>query len=208
MADWELEGIGTIPATGNSLLFPHLGVFELEGNRIYRYLVYQDYLGILVQLGVVPAPELPVLVPTFDVSAPEPSGLSALATVEQAISRWNAHDLSGLLRLVADDADIYFNVFGTSLTRDQYAASQEGYLTAFPDLVMQPQRTVDLGTGWVLSEVVWFGTNTGPYFGIPATEATATLKGVVLYRVDAAGSITYLHAYFDNLTLLGQLGLL
>jgi hypothetical protein len=35
---------------------------------------------------------------------------------------------------------------------------------------MQPQRTVDLGQRWVLSEVVWFGTNTGPYFGIPATE--------------------------------------
>ena len=208
LADWELEGLGTIPATGKSLLFPHLGVFELEGNRIFRYLVYQDYLGILVQLGVVPAPELPVLVPSFDVPTPEPSGLSALATVEQAISLWNAHDLSGLLRLVAADADIYFNVFGAPLTRDQYAASQEGYLAAFPDLVMQPQRTVDLGQGWVLSEVVWFGTNTGPYFGMPATERPATLKGVVLYRVEATGSITYLHAYFDNLTLLGQLGLL
>ena len=66
---------------------------------------------------------------------------------------------------------------------------------------------VDMGDGWVLVEVVFKGTNDGPYFGVPTTGNSIEVRGAWLGRFDADGLMTYLHVYWDELTTLTQLGL-
>ncbi|MEJ2704230.1 MAG: ester cyclase family protein, partial [Sedimentisphaerales bacterium] len=61
--------------------------------------------------------------------------------------------------------------------------------------------------GWVVSELLIKGTNDGPYMGMPATRRSIQLRGVSLQRYNAEGLITDLSSYYDNLSMLAQLGL-
>jgi steroid delta-isomerase-like uncharacterized protein len=51
------------------------------------------------------------------------------------------------------------------------------------------------------------GTNDGSYLGFPPTGNPVTLRGAALQRFDADGLLTNMYVYFDNLTVLTQLGL-
>jgi len=48
---------GEVPATGRSVTMPFCGVGEQRDGRIAKVTVYLDQLGMLAQLGLVPAPE-------------------------------------------------------------------------------------------------------------------------------------------------------
>jgi hypothetical protein len=65
---------------------------------------------------------------------------------------------------------------------------------------------VDLGEGWVMAETVFQGTHDGPYFGVPATGVSFPLRIGFLERFDEDGLATTLHIYFDNLTMLINMG--
>jgi len=54
-----------IPATGNSIHMPVLDIFEFEGSRLRKVSVYLDAVSMMVQLGVMPAGELPPLEPSY-----------------------------------------------------------------------------------------------------------------------------------------------
>lgn len=206
--DLDMGDMGTVPPTGQITLMPHIGVFEYEGDKVFRYTVYNDIASMLVQLGVFPASELPPLEPSITLPDPVSSTLSSLEVVSEARARWNGKNLGEYVSRLAADADLLFAPMGAALDRSSFAALQEIYWLAFPDLQSQSIRTVDLGDGWVLSELAWQGTNTGPYFGLPATGRPFQLRVAELSRVDASGLITVSHFYWDNVTLLAQLGLL
>ncbi|TET85665.1 MAG: hypothetical protein E3J37_01425, partial [Anaerolineales bacterium] len=110
-------------------------------------------------------------------------------------------------KVVHSNAEFLIAALGLTLNRDAYIASQELYFLGFPDLRMEAVRTIDMGDGWVFNEVVWKGTHTGLYFDILATGRPVEMRGGLLSRYDADGLITNLNIYFDNLTLLAQLGL-
>ena len=106
------------------------------------------------------------------------------------------------------DADFLIAAFGIPLDRSAYVAAQEMYSVAFPNRIMEMIRRIDCGDGWVVTEVIFKGSHDGPFFGIPATGRPFEVRGVNLVRVDEQGYITYLHTYYDSVTLLAQLGLL
>jgi len=196
-----------IPATGKNFPTPHIDIWEYEGDKVKRLTTYIDIAGIMIQLGVIPAPELPELKPSFTLPDPEPTGKSPLEADADAISRWNSHDMADYAKVINSDAEFLIGPLGIPLNREEYIAAEELYILAFPDVVMKVVRSVDMGDGWVLTECVWNGTNDGPYFGLPATgRSVKGLRGVTLARYDN-GLITNLHIYFDNLTLLTQLGI-
>jgi hypothetical protein len=64
---------------------------------------------------------------------------------------------------------------------------------------------LDLEDGWVLSEVVFSGTHTGEYGGVPATGSLFRLRGASLQRFDADGLLTNHSVYYDNVTLMTQI---
>jgi hypothetical protein len=205
-AAWDSGQLGVLPATEASVAVPQLGVLDFEGDMIVRYRVYQDLMVPMIQLGAVPAPEMPPLIPSIEVPDPAPPGLSPVEAIERNADLWNGASMPDYIASYRDDADLSLPGFPPSLTRAEYAASQEGFWMAFPDRHMNVTRAVDLGDGWVLAEAVWQGTNTGPYFGAAASNETVELRGAILGRVDEEGLITYFHVYFDNLTLLDQMG--
>lgn len=59
----------------------------------------------------------------------------------------------------------------------------------------------------MLAETVYKGTNNGPYFGMPATRRYSEVRGAWIARIDADGLTTNLSVYFDNITILANLGL-
>jgi steroid delta-isomerase-like uncharacterized protein len=202
----ELSGI---PATGNSLQMVALHIWEFEGDKVKHVTEYLDMASMLMQIGVMPAAELDpaLLVPSITLPEAEPIGLAPLEANAEANSLWNAHDLSVYAKVVHPDAEIQIAPLGLTLSREGYIASQELYLLGFPDLNMEDIRTIDMGDGWVLNEILWKGTHTGLYFDILATGRPVEIMGAFLARYDSDGLITNLNIYFDNLTVLAQLGL-
>ena len=198
-----------IPATGNSVQLIHIDILEFEGDKFKRLTTYDDSVSFLVQVGLMPAPELDpaLLVPSFTLPEAEPTGLAPLEAEAEGQSRWNAHDLSNMAKAVHPDAEILIAPLGLTLNRNGYIASQELYFLGFPDISMEAVRSIDMGDGWVLNEVLWKGTHTGLYFDILATGRPIQVRGAYLSRWDADGLQTNIHIYFDNLTVLAQLGL-
>ena len=194
-----------IPPTGNPASAPHIDVYEFEGDKIKRTATYLDAASVMIQLGVLPAPEMPELVPSFILPDPEPTGLSPVEAAKEAQTRWNAHDLAKYAKMLHLEDDIFFASVGIPMNRDAYMAMQELFFLAFPDVQVNPIRFIDLGEGWVLCECTWTGTHNGPYFGIPPRGVSVTLRGVILYRYDEQGLERAIHVYFDNLTLMQQL---
>ena len=202
----ELSGI---PATGNSLQLAPLHIWEFEGDKVKQVTEYLDIAGMLMQIGVMPSAELDpsLLIPSFPLPDAEPTGLAPLEANAEATSRWNTHDLSYYSKVLHTDAEILVAALGLKLNREGFVASQELYFLGFPDLSMEAVRTIDMGDGWVFNDVVWKGKHTGLYFDILATGRSIENRGGLLTHYDTDGLITNLNIYFDNLTVLAQLGL-
>jgi steroid delta-isomerase-like uncharacterized protein len=195
----------TVVDTGAEVVIPHVSIYAFEEGKIKRVTTYNERYGPMVQRGEVPAPEMPDLVPSFTLPAPEPTGLSPLDAEAEAYARWNSGDLAEYAKMIHPDAEFFLAPMGVPMDKDANIAMHELYLQAFSDRRAEILRTIDLGDGWVLSEVVFKGTHTGDYFGIPASGRLFSLRGVSLQRTDAQGLLTNLNVYFDNLTLITQI---
>jgi len=196
-----------IPATGKILQTIHMDICEFEGDKITRLTTYDDAVSQMIKLGLMPVPELPELVPSFTLPEPEPTGLAPLEAAKNLVAVYNTHNLDAHAKQIQPDADILLAPLGVPMGRDAYIAALELYFLTYSDLQQEIVRMVDMGDGWVLVEVVFKGTNDGPYFGVPATGNSAEVRGAWLARFDTDGLMTYLHVYWDELTTLTQLGL-
>ena len=170
-----------IPATGNASAMPHIDIYDFEGDKVKRITTYSDMGGVMIQLGVVPAPEMPELVPSFTLPDAEPTGLTPLAAEAEAVARWNSRDLADYAKMFHPDAEFFLAPLGAPMDKNAFIAMHELYLQAFSDRRAEVTRTVDLGDGWVVSEVVFLGTHTGPYFGVPATGNLFRFRGASLH---------------------------
>lgn len=200
----EHNTISTFMDTGIVVISPHLDIYEFEGDKIKKATTYGDAASEMVQIGVMEAPVLPPLVPTVEVPEAEATGLSPVEAIVEGFNRWNTGDLSHYATMVHADAEFVLPGIG-ALDKSANTAMHELYLQAFPDRAAEIVRTLDLGDGWAAAEVVYRGTHQGEYFGIPGTGRPFNLRGVALQHIDADGLITYLAAYFDNLTLITQI---
>ena len=90
------------------------------------------------------------------------------------------------------------------LAEDQAAA--RGWKSAFPDMVMTPDKLVAEGD---LVTVLWSarGTNTGSGNGLPATGKALSGRGITIWRI-VDGRITEEWSAFDRLSIMQQLGLI
>jgi len=202
----ELSGI---PATGNSFQLAPLHIWEFEGDKVKRATEYLDMASMLMQIGLMPAPALDpaLLIPSFPLPDPEPTGLAPLEAAAEMISRYNSCDLSGLSKMIHPDANILVAPLGIPLSRSAYIAVGEMMFQGFSKMPGEIVRAIDMGDGWVVTELLITGTNDGPYMGMPATRRSIALRGVSLQRYNADGLLTDLASYYDTLTMLAQLGL-
>ncbi|HPA45902.1 MAG TPA: ester cyclase [bacterium] len=204
----QLGQWGDIPATGNSVQVPALQVWQFAGNKVQRITEYLDMASVLIQLGVMPAPQWPPFTLSFDPLIPyTPTMAPPLDAAQEIISRWNSHCLITYYEAIRPDADIFMYPLGIPTDKDAFVASFEMYFAAFPDLHADFANLIDLGDGWVLGELVFKGTNNGEFLANAPTGRYGEVRGANLWHFDEEGLATNYYVYFDNISLLTQLGL-
>lgn len=201
----ESVTIRTNAEVGVEVSSPHLSIYDFEGEKIKRVTSYKDNLSDMVQLGMMEAPQTPSLVPSAEVPDPEPTNLSALEANAELIARWNSHDAAAVAKMDHADVQIFAGPLGTEIDRAAMMALNEMYFASFPDDVLEVVRTIDLGDGWVLTELISHATHREPFMGVPASGHLMRVRVVWLTQYDADGLVTDMSFYYDNITLINQM---
>lgn len=129
--------------------------------------------------------------------------------LERYVASYNAGDLDGVMDLYAEDAVQLMPVgrfTGRSAIRERLARE----LAAFPDVDFSFSSFVEQDDTFA-DEWVFEGTHTGPLVlpdgtELPATGKRVQMKGMELVRV-RDGRIVVDNLYYDNLSVVAQLGL-
>jgi steroid delta-isomerase-like uncharacterized protein len=120
----------------------------------------------------------------------------------------NAHDAAGIGELYADDA-VFTEPAGEFRGREAIVEYWERFFAAFPDIGGEDTFKAESGVT-AINEWTFGGMNTGPLESpegtIPATGKKVTIRGSDALTV-RDGRITNHRAYYDQLALLTQLGL-
>ena len=81
----------------------------------------------------------------------------------------------------------------------------ESWVTACDDSTAGAKATVSSQNGAVI-EGTYAGTNTGPLGPLPASVGTVSMPFAIVFGFDGAGKVTTYDVYYDQYTLLSQLG--
>lgn len=201
----ENETVRTHAAIGIKVVSPHLSIYEFEGDKIKKVISYKDNLSDMVQLGQMPAPDMPELVPSIKVPDPEPTGLSPMEADAELVARWQSHDPAQPAKMCHSDFKVFAGPLGAKLDRVAITALNELYYQGFPDVQLETIRRIDLGNGWVLTELLSKATHQGLFMGVPASGHLTGIRVVWLTHYDADGLVTEQSFYYDNITLLSQM---
>jgi steroid delta-isomerase-like uncharacterized protein len=116
---------------------------------------------------------------------------------------WSSGNLEAADRLIAKDAVVYEPQVDGVEGLKGFATM---FKSAFPDWRSTPEEMIAEGDT-VVERWTGRGTHRGALFGAAPTGKTVTLPGVVFYRI-RDGKIAEFRGYFDQYSLLQQLGLI
>jgi steroid delta-isomerase-like uncharacterized protein len=177
---------------------------RLADGRIAEQWAQYDLLGLLQQLGVLPAGEAAAAAPgppARDAAAP---GADVAALVRDLVAADNAGDLAAVGALLAEGYTDRTPTPGVPPTRDGYLAYLGALRAAFPDNATTLEDLVVDG-GAAVARYTFRGTHRGALLGIPPTGRAVAIGGMALYHV-ARGQVHESWAVRDTLGLLQQLG--
>ena len=202
----ELMGI---PPTGVQVTSTGIDILRFAGGKIVEVWVNMDDLGMLQQLGVVPAEELE----DFTWGKPsEVTGKPGDPEENKAIVRrgfeevWNQKKLDVIDEILA--ADYVGHMPGSPELQgtEDYKQFVTMYQNAFPDNQFTIEDQITEGdkvvTRWTAS-----GTHKGELMGIPPTGLKSTVAGITIDRI-AGGKIVEEWTSWDTLGMLQQLGVI
>ena len=121
--------------------------------------------------------------------------------IDETINRKNLEAIDGL---VLPDFIEHVPLPGQGPGRDGLKQAIRGLLTAFPDIRWTTNEQVAEGDT-VVSRFTWTGTQRGAFLGIPPTNRTVTVWGVVI-DVVKQGQFAESRILMDTLGLMQQLG--
>ena len=93
---------------------------------------------------------------------------------------------------------------GRTVTVAESVQNSRAWKAAFPDARGVIENKIVEGNKGA-AEIVWTGTNTGSFNGMPATNKPATIRAVATMETDG-GKITRVRHYLDVAGLMAQLG--
>jgi steroid delta-isomerase-like uncharacterized protein len=128
---------------------------------------------------------------------------------EGHVRAFNERAWSRASELYAPDV-VMIEPAGTTQGIESFLDLERGFVMALPDSRMEVTAIIESGN-YVVVEGAYSGTHTGP-LGTPRGEVPATGRKLRLPLCDvievAAGRITRISAYYDQMTFAAQLGLL
>ncbi|GAA2551875.1 ester cyclase [Pseudonocardia hydrocarbonoxydans] len=129
-----------------------------------------------------------------------------LTTAHEYLAAWNAHDGAAVARLFAPGGTYVDPSLPGPIPGEAVGGYVDMLVAAFPDLSFADDGTSVDGAR-VTAQWRMRGTNTGPLPGEPGpTNGTVDLPGVDVITVGAAG-IESVVGYFDQKTMVEQLGM-
>jgi len=127
--------------------------------------------------------------------------------VQTYFDAWNAHNPDAILKSLASQGGYSDPCGGENLSGEGLKNYCAALFTAFPDIRFEITSTTHDGGNRFTVEWLGKGTHKGPLLGSPATGRTFKWPGVDLIEVND-GKVLSVKGYFDQVTLLKQLGLL
>ncbi len=182
----------------------HICAHDFEGGKMKRLTVYMDYAIEQIQSGAMPQRNLGDMIPSFPLPAPAGTGLNPMEASAEFLERLNSHDLSNVAKMIQTDVDVWFPFIGRTSNRRELIDIHEQMLGGFSDMSWENVRRVDMGDGWVFSEVKLRGTNDGEFLGKPATGLPMEVRSGLIEHYDENGLADYVHFHFDTLSVPGQ----
>ena len=130
--------------------------------------------------------------------------------VDQWWKTFEQGDFDALMRLVSPDAEIVMPGGMRFRGPVELRPVLEAYYNGFPELRHEIVSAVESDMAIAVELKITMphtGVFVTPGGEIPPTGKTAVLDACDLVRIDSGGMIASWHAYFDQASLMGQLGL-
>jgi steroid delta-isomerase-like uncharacterized protein len=127
-------------------------------------------------------------------------------TMRAAHESWNRRDFDATVSAMAANISYTDHARGLTLrTRDEFKNFVMGWAQAFPDAKITQASYLDAGDT-VIAQFTAAGTNSGPFGSFPPTGRPMSLPFCEICRFDASGRVISGGIYYDQFTLLTQLG--
>lgn len=127
------------------------------------------------------------------------------ATMRRLYDLLNAGDVDGFGDALADDFVEHEELPGLAPTKEGVRAFFRMYLSAFPDLRMDPQDVLPSGDK-VVARVRATGTHEGEFMGMPPTGRSVDVQLIDIIRFRDDGLAVEHWGVFDAMTMMQQLG--
>jgi steroid delta-isomerase-like uncharacterized protein len=127
-------------------------------------------------------------------------------TMRVSHNNWNRRDFDACVSPMNQSISYVDHARGVTLkTRDEFKNFVAGWAQAFPDAKITEATYLDAGDT-VVAQFTASGTNTGAFGPYPATGRRMTLSYCEICQFDAKGRVTGGGIYYDQLSVLTQLG--
>src|SRR6202521_5631225 len=127
-------------------------------------------------------------------------------TLRAAHESWNKRDFSGVVKNAAEKLTYTDNARAVTLNnRDKLREWTEGWAKAFSDGRITNPKYIDAGD-IVVTQFTVEGTNDGPLGSLPPSGRRISLSFCEVCQLDKQGRVVSGSCYYDQYTLLTQLG--
>lgn len=113
---------------------------------------------------------------------------------------WSSQNPAGLAAFYAKDGSLTVNAGAPSVGRAEITATAQGFMTAFPDMVVKLDEVRGEGNRAVF-RWIWTGTNTGP----GGTGKSVRMTGHEEWTIGADGLIAESKGHYDEAEYQRQL---
>jgi steroid delta-isomerase-like uncharacterized protein len=201
------------PPTGKRMTIGGISISRFAGGKLVEHWGINDDLGMLQQLGIIPAPAQPERKPNGPPAIREATrdrSLSAernKALIRRLIDAfWNEGQAAVFGEVFAPDYVDHNPAPGQTPDREGFRQLAAAFRAALPDMHSTVDDLVAEG-----DQVAWRytlrATHLGPLLGIPTTGKHVTLTGISIDRF-AGGQIVERWSQLDTLGLMRQLGVI
>jgi steroid delta-isomerase-like uncharacterized protein len=198
--------MGIIPPTGKQITMTGIAIFQIVGGKIVGAWSIPDMLGVMQQLGVMPATHEEYTWGTPSEVTGEPGDpVTNTALVLYIVEKfWNQKNVNVLGETHSRDSIAHNPVMPVNpLPFDLYKQACLIHIAAFPDMQVTTDDIIAEGDKVVIRWTVT-GTHQGELMGIPASGIQVTWSGFTIYRF-ADGKIVENWWAYDALGMMQQI---